>query len=466
MGPTGPTGPMGPAGPQGRAGPTGPTGPQGPAGPLPSPPVVWSYNGLTLRVVSTSATDPAILATGLQHGIQSTASQNHAVFAQATGTQGHGVYGTAAATAPGWAGVRGDGHYGVVGIGQGAVTNRGVFGTGQIGVFGHGQSRGVSAFSMADNSRAVYGEARGIGSTGGFFDGSGTGVRAIGRTGMNVTSTGNNGIDVSATGTFGINADSSSTATGARGVYGSGVIGVEGRASRSGGIGVNALGGLAATGTKSFMHPHPHDASKAVQFICLEGNEAGTYFRGKSRLVGRRAKIPIPHEWKLVTDADPENITVQLTAIGSSARVWVESMTREEIVVRGTSDCRFCYTVNGVRAGYVDYEPFRDDYTGFRPRVRGVPFGQQYPEAYRKLLVANGILNADFTPNEATARKLGWKLVEPESIAPLRRSWLPAAERKRLHEAQQRERASARDIAVGETTNSRRSVLAKTEDVR
>ena len=219
------------------------------------------------------------------------------------------------------------------------------------------------------------------------------------------------------------------------GVYGLGYDGVRGRPRSTTRFGVYADGKLGASSTKSFLHPHPEDPSKVVQFICLEGNEAGTYFRGKARLVGRRAKIPIPREWKLVTDADPENITVQLTAIGSSARVWVENMTREEIVVRGTSDCRFCYTVNGVRAGFVEYKPFEDNVQIFQPRVRGVPYGQQFPEAYRKLLVANGILNADFTPNEVTARKLGWKLIEPEDVAPLDRHWLSAEERERLHAA-------------------------------
>ena len=44
--------------------------------------------------------------------------------------------------------------------------------------------------------------------------------------------------------------------------------------------------------------------------------------------------------------------------------------------------------------------------------VRGV--GNQYPPAYRQLLVENGILNADFTPDEDTAAALGWTLREPE----------------------------------------------------
>ncbi len=35
-------------------------------------------------------------------------------------------------------------------------------------------------------------------------------------------------------------------------------------------------------------------------------------------------------------------------------------------------------------------------------------------EAHRQNLVENGILNPDFTPNEATAAMMGWTLRDPE----------------------------------------------------
>ena len=41
---------------------------------------------------------------------------------------------------------------------------------------------------------------------------------------------------------------------------------------------------------------------------------------------------------------------------------------------------------------------------------RGVPYGAQYREGHRRILVENGILNADFSPNEQTAVRLGWSL--------------------------------------------------------
>jgi len=82
--------------------------------------------------------------------------------------------------------------------------------------------------------------------------------------------------------------------------------------------------------------------------------------------------------------------------------------------------------VSGSWRGFARYEPFLPN-TAFRPLVKGVPFGGQYPEALRDILVKNGVLNSDYTPNEATAARLGWKLEDPDDV--------PAKERKRLRNA-------------------------------
>jgi hypothetical protein len=119
--------------------------------------------------------------------------------------------------------------------------------------------------------------------------------------------------------------------------------------------------------------------------------------------------IEVPEEFRLVTAE--EGLTVQLTPYGP-ARLWVESKGLTEIVVRGDLDVPFDYMVNGVRRGFEGYEPLRAN-ESFRPRFRGVPFGHELPPSLRQVLVANGILNADFTPNEATAAALGWTLFDP-----------------------------------------------------
>jgi hypothetical protein len=171
---------------------------------------------------------------------------------------------------------------------------------------------------------------------------------------------------------------------------------------------VFSAGRFAATGTKSFIQPHPTDASKEIHFVCLEGNESGTYFRGKTTLVGGRAVIDVPEDFRLVSEA--EGLTVQLTKVGRGD-VWVESYDLHTIEIAGAGSLEVHYMVNGVRRGYAELETIEENHN-YRPRERGVPYGTQYPQAIRDLLVANGILNADYTPNEMTAADLGWKLEE------------------------------------------------------
>ncbi len=120
---------------------------------------------------------------------------------------------------------------------------------------------------------------------------------------------------------------------------------------------------------------------------------------------------PVPEDFRLASE--PDGLTVQLTAIGAPAVLWVESRDLDEIVVRGSADVALDYFVNGVRRGFADVETIRDN-RSFVPLERGLPYGTQYPDELRAILVESGILNADFTPNEATARRLGWQLVDPE----------------------------------------------------
>ena len=91
------------------------------------------------------------------------------------------------------------------------------------------------------------------------------------------------------------------------------------------------------------------------------------------------------------------------------------------------------YFVNGVRRGFEKYEPYLPN-TAFRPAIRGVPFGSQFPRAIREMLVKNGILNSDYTPNEETATRLGWKLSRKDEAPIMERWWLSAEEREALRD--------------------------------
>ena len=133
------------------------------------------------------------------------------------------------------------------------------------------------------------------------------------------------------------------------------------------------------------------------------------YFRGSTRLVNGVARIQVPSDFAMVTGR--QGITVQVTPRGP-VLLWTEAPNLREIVVHGDQDVEFDYFVNGVRAGFRDVQTVVEN-EFFRPSVRGLPYGMEYAPAYRQLLVNNGIMNPDFTPNESTAARLNWKLREP-----------------------------------------------------
>jgi len=118
-------------------------------------------------------------------------------------------------------------------------------------------------------------------------------------------------------------------------------------------------GDIYKTGNCGFVHPHPNDPATQIQYICLEGPERGTYFRGSSRLEAGIAVISPPEHWGLVTS--PDGITVQVTPRGPCRGLYVEEASLSRIVVRdteGAGDVEFDYLVNGVRAGFEDHRVY------------------------------------------------------------------------------------------------------------
>jgi len=125
-------------------------------------------------------------------------------------------------------------------------------------------------------------------------------------------------------------------------------------------------------------------------------------------LTDGRFTIKVPEEFRLVSEQ--EGLTVQLTP-RANANVWVESLNLNQIVARGTGDVEFDYFVNGVRRGFADFESVRTN-KSLVPLWRGRPFGAGLPQVVRDMLIENGTLNEDYTPNETTANSLGWTLRE------------------------------------------------------
>jgi hypothetical protein len=220
--------------------------------------------------------------------------------------------------------------------------------------------------------------------------------------GNSTGASGGYGVYGSSTAGIGVYGITSGTTSSDRGVWG-------GAASTSA-YAIYGSGDFGGTGTKYFINPHPTDPTKQVNFACLEGNESATFFRGSANLTGGLLLVPIPEDFALVTE--PDSLMVTATPVGAPAVVYVESRSLDGIVIRGNADVKVDYIVTGTRLGHKGLETIREN-SSFVPEWRGIPFGSQYKPAYRQLLVKNGILNPDFTPNEATAAKNGWVLKDP-----------------------------------------------------
>jgi len=292
---------------------------------------------------------------------------------------------------------------GVVDATASSSTGVGVLGRGDVGVLG------IST-TLTGNAVEGEGPAFGNGVFGRNSNASGTALLGIAE--------GTSGP------TFAINGQNTSPQ--GRGVYGfsafaSGTTyGVRGDALSPSGFGVFSTGDFGGTGAKYFIAPDPSNPAREVRFIALEGNEAGTYFRGSAEVVAGRAIIEVPEDFRLVTEL--EGLTVHLTPTGAWAPLWVETKGLNQIVIRSEADhLSFDFVVNGFRRGYVDTPTIAEN-EHYRPVYRDLPFGTQYPEGVQQILIESGVLNADLTPNEATAASLGWELRDASEAPHLRYS--------------------------------------------
>ncbi len=166
---------------------------------------------------------------------------------------------------------------------------------------------------------------------------------------------------------------------------------------------------LTAT-VKAFIQPHPTDAGREIEYLAVEAPRAEIYFRGSARLVGGHASIPIPEHFRLVAREGSYMTTV--TPVGAPGSLYIEQEGSAGVVVRGKDDVAFHYVVYAERELFKDHEPIKVN-THFTPesmdRLQSV---KTMDDAIKALLIENGVLNADGTYNEATARRLGWVLPE------------------------------------------------------
>jgi hypothetical protein len=367
--------------------------------------------GHSLTINGDFAGNPVIRGTNTNAGGNSTG-----VFGAATGTgsggigvwgqqngSGYGVYGIT----PSGIGVVGDT---LTGIGVGAfsanATNGGTALYATNIAAGTGYTFGIKGVTTSTGFNAA-----GIKGVGGYGDPLGDTLDCL-----NCNNSGVRGVNADAYGTLGI-----SRSIGAAGI----VLGSSGTSEAAVGFlgyhvgtanyGVFAFGNYGGTGAKYFVEPHPADATKVIRYIALEGPEAGTYFRGTARFQRGRAVIEVPESFRMVTAE--EGVTVQLTAIGASANLYVESQDLSTIVVRSNKDVAFHYQVNGVRHGYESFQPVAESgvYTPTRPDAKMPP---GLSEAQKASLISNGTYHPDGSVNMETARALHWDKAWDERSRP------------------------------------------------
>ncbi len=156
--------------------------------------------------------------------------------------------------------------------------------------------------------------------------------------------------------------------------------------------------------TKSFVQPHPKDASKEIEYVSLEGPHSEVYFRGTAQISHGVTRIAIPEHFRLV--ADPGTYSTLVTPVGGMATVAVLSEGGDGIVVQASRNVKIHYVVYAEREAVPHPDPIVEN-IHFRPNPN-TDFSAHLPESFRQLLIRNGTLNPDGTVNTETVRRLGW----------------------------------------------------------
>jgi hypothetical protein len=331
--------------------------------------------GVQAQTVSGNAVSGLTTGSGVNYGVYGQANSQTdgtaGVRALANSTSGvtFGVYGTTNSSATDAAGVRGEAsHQSGETFGVRGQTNSDV--AGSAGILGIGNVRptivgdpthvGVRGESGTGNG--VVGLSHNIGVTGTAFTPAGA-IFAQGRLGMN--------------------------SGGAAGDYG-----------------VFAFGNYGGNGAKYFVEPHPTDPSRVIRYIALEGPEPGTYFRGRGKVERGIARIPVPEDFRMVTDA--EGLTVQITPLGTMATSAVLKADLNEIVIQASRSVEFYYLVQGVRRTHKHLVSPVGEGREFMPDSADAVMAEYLTEGQKRLLVENGTYRPDGTVNMETARRLGW----------------------------------------------------------
>ena len=341
-------------------------------------------NAVAMQGVITSTT-PGDFATAVRainngngYGVWGTSATGYGVVA---GGFAGAVWARASGTAPGVSGVYGSTSPPIPPFPASPPTNYGVFGESLV-------TTGASAGVLGVN---------GGGRITGVINTDDAGVRGEGKGGFGVF--GLTQVDPSG---FPVDAVRGALVNGSGGDVARGILGLGAGATS---YGVYSGGDYGGTGAKYFVEPHPKDASKVIRYVSLEGNESGTYFRGRGKFQNGIATIDVPEDFQLVTDR--EGLSVVATPIGPMATISVASVGLDRIVLRGSRDVEFFYIVNGVRKTHKHLTPIGPG-REYMPENAEAKIPLYLTEGQKEMLISNGTYKPDGTVNMETARRLGW----------------------------------------------------------
>ena len=148
--------------------------------------------------------------------------------------------------------------------------------------------------------------------------------------------------------------------TGPPGPTGPGAIGPAGVTGSTGMTGPTGRNCIGPTGpSKSFIIDHPTDPNKYLVHVCLEGPEAGVYYRGVGEVVNNASTVIQLPDYVANLASD---FTIQLTAVYDGVKVKTYNFTEvenNEFTVYGENG-KFHWLVIGKRHDIV-VEPMKSD---------------------------------------------------------------------------------------------------------
>jgi hypothetical protein len=114
------------------------------------------------------------------------------------------------------------------------------------------------------------------------------------------------------------------------------------------------------TGSKTFVIDHPVNPEKYLVHACLEGPEAGVYYRGKGEIKEGSSSdiIELPN----YVSSFATDLTVQITPIynGKINILNASEVENNSFTVYGESSCKFNWVVYGKRSS-INTEPYKND---------------------------------------------------------------------------------------------------------